>query len=105
MRRGPARGQLLKLLLTQAHLALAHGGGAAGAEVIVNFLVREHEQEACAQFLHDVLRDKDLAFVINAQGVVKQEISDDPGPGTDATESSFSSMLADSVLQSMGHNQ
>jgi cytochrome oxidase Cu insertion factor (SCO1/SenC/PrrC family) len=47
----------------------------------------------------------DLAFVINAQGVVKQEISDDPGPGTDATESSFSSMLADSVLQSMGPNQ
>ena len=47
----------------------------------------------------------DLAFVINAQGVVQQEISDDPGPGTDATESSFSSMLADSVLQSMGHNQ
>ncbi len=47
----------------------------------------------------------DLAFVINANGVVKQEISDDPGPGTDATESSFSSMLADSVLQSMGHNQ
>ena len=47
----------------------------------------------------------DLAFVITAAGVVKQEISDDPGPGTDATESSFSSMLADSVLQSMGHNQ
>jgi cytochrome oxidase Cu insertion factor (SCO1/SenC/PrrC family) len=47
----------------------------------------------------------DLAFVINAKGVVQQEISDDPGPGTNATESSFSSMLADSVLQSMGHNQ
>jgi cytochrome oxidase Cu insertion factor (SCO1/SenC/PrrC family) len=47
----------------------------------------------------------DFAFVINAKGVVQQEISDDPGPGTDATESSFSSLLADSVLQSMGHNQ
>ncbi len=27
--------------------------------------VLDIEQEACAQFLHDVLRDKDLAFVIN----------------------------------------
>jgi cytochrome oxidase Cu insertion factor (SCO1/SenC/PrrC family) len=47
----------------------------------------------------------DLAFVINAKGVVQQEMSDDPGPGTDATQSSFSSLLADSVLQSMGKNQ
>ena len=47
----------------------------------------------------------DIAFVISAKGVVQQEISDDPGPGTDATQSSFSSMLADSVLQSMGQDQ
>jgi cytochrome oxidase Cu insertion factor (SCO1/SenC/PrrC family) len=47
----------------------------------------------------------DLAFVISAKGVLQQEISDDPGPGTDATQSSFSSMLADSVLQSIGQNQ
>jgi cytochrome oxidase Cu insertion factor (SCO1/SenC/PrrC family) len=47
----------------------------------------------------------DIAFVISAKGVVQQEISDDPGPGTDATQSSFSSMLADSVLQSIGQNQ
>jgi cytochrome oxidase Cu insertion factor (SCO1/SenC/PrrC family) len=47
----------------------------------------------------------DLAFVISAKGEVQQEISDDPGPGTDATQSSFSSMLADSVLQSMGQSQ
>jgi cytochrome oxidase Cu insertion factor (SCO1/SenC/PrrC family) len=47
----------------------------------------------------------DLAFVISAKGEMQQEISDDPGPGTDATQSSFSSMLADSVLQSMGQNQ
>jgi cytochrome oxidase Cu insertion factor (SCO1/SenC/PrrC family) len=47
----------------------------------------------------------DLAFVISAKGEIQQEISDDPGPGTDATQSSFSSMLADSVLQSMGQNQ
>ena len=47
----------------------------------------------------------DIAFVISAKGEMQQEISDDPGPGTDATQSSFSSMLADSVLQSMGQNQ
>jgi len=47
----------------------------------------------------------DIAFVISAQGEIQQEISDDPGPGTDATKSSFASLLADSVLQSMGQNQ
>jgi hypothetical protein len=47
----------------------------------------------------------DIAFVISAKGEVQQEISDDPGPGTDATMSSFSGMLADSVLQSMGQGQ
>ena len=43
----------------------------------------------------------DLAFVISADGTVEQEISDDPGPGTPATTSSFASLMADSVLQSM----
>ena len=47
----------------------------------------------------------DIAFVISTKGEMQQEISDDPGPGTGATQSSFSSMLADSVLQSMGQNQ
>ena len=47
----------------------------------------------------------DIAFVISAKGDDPAEISDDPGPGTGATQSSFSSMLADSVLQSMGQNQ
>jgi cytochrome oxidase Cu insertion factor (SCO1/SenC/PrrC family) len=47
----------------------------------------------------------DIAFVISAAGIVQQEISDDPGPATDVTQSSFSSLLADSVLQSMGQNQ
>jgi cytochrome oxidase Cu insertion factor (SCO1/SenC/PrrC family) len=47
----------------------------------------------------------DIAYVINAKGVVQQEMSDDPGPGTNVTESSFSSLFADSVLQSMGKNQ
>jgi cytochrome oxidase Cu insertion factor (SCO1/SenC/PrrC family) len=44
----------------------------------------------------------DLAFVISADGKVQQELSDDPGPGTPATTSSFAGLLANSVLQSMG---
>jgi len=46
----------------------------------------------------------DLAFVISADGKVQQEISDDPGPGTSATTSSFAGLLATSVLQTMGHS-
>jgi cytochrome oxidase Cu insertion factor (SCO1/SenC/PrrC family) len=44
----------------------------------------------------------DLAFVISATGRLRQEISDDPGPGTGATQSSFAGLLANSVLQVMG---
>jgi cytochrome oxidase Cu insertion factor (SCO1/SenC/PrrC family) len=44
----------------------------------------------------------DLAFVISATGRLRQEISDDPGPGTAATKSSFAGLLANSVLQVMG---
>jgi cytochrome oxidase Cu insertion factor (SCO1/SenC/PrrC family) len=46
----------------------------------------------------------DLAFVISANGTVQQEISDDPGPGTPATTSSFAGLMANSVLQSMGQS-
>ncbi len=46
----------------------------------------------------------DIAFVISATGVMQQEISDDPGPGTGATKSSFSGLLADAVLRSMGQS-
>ncbi len=44
----------------------------------------------------------DLAFVIGADGHLKQEISDDPGPGSGATLSSFAGLMASSVLQTMG---
>ncbi len=44
----------------------------------------------------------DLAYVIDASGRVRQEFSDDPGPGTAATKSSFAGLLADSVAQTMG---
>jgi cytochrome oxidase Cu insertion factor (SCO1/SenC/PrrC family) len=43
----------------------------------------------------------DLAIVISAHGDIRQEISDDPGPGTSATKASFASLLADSVTQTM----
>ncbi|HEY1670560.1 MAG TPA: SCO family protein [Trebonia sp.] len=46
----------------------------------------------------------DLAFVISADGNVRQEISDDPGPGTSATKSSFADLLANSVLQTMSQS-
>jgi cytochrome oxidase Cu insertion factor (SCO1/SenC/PrrC family) len=46
----------------------------------------------------------DLAIVIDADGNVRQEISDDPGPGTSATKSSFASLLADSVAQTMSQS-
>ena len=47
----------------------------------------------------------DLAFVISASGIVREEISDDPGPGTAVTKSSFAGLLANSVLQTMGAGQ
>jgi cytochrome oxidase Cu insertion factor (SCO1/SenC/PrrC family) len=46
----------------------------------------------------------DLAFVIGADGTMRQEISDDPGPGNPATTSSFATLLANSVLQTIGHS-
>jgi cytochrome oxidase Cu insertion factor (SCO1/SenC/PrrC family) len=46
----------------------------------------------------------DIAFVISANGTVRQELSDDPGPGTPATKSSFASLMADSVLQTMSQS-
>ena len=46
----------------------------------------------------------DLAFVIGADGRLRQEISDDPGPGTSATTSSFAGLLAGSVLRTMGQS-
>ena len=36
----------------------------------------------------------DLAFVIDPAGTIRQEISDDPGPGTTSTQSSFGGLLA-----------
>jgi cytochrome oxidase Cu insertion factor (SCO1/SenC/PrrC family) len=46
----------------------------------------------------------DLAFVISAKGEMRQELSDDPGPGTPATTSSFAGLMANSVLQTMSQS-
>jgi len=46
----------------------------------------------------------DLAFVISPQGVIRSELNADPGPGTAATTSSFSALMADSVSRVMRGN-
>jgi cytochrome oxidase Cu insertion factor (SCO1/SenC/PrrC family) len=47
----------------------------------------------------------DLLYVVSATGVIRQEISADPGPATTTTTSSFGVMFADSALQAMGQGQ
>jgi cytochrome oxidase Cu insertion factor (SCO1/SenC/PrrC family) len=46
----------------------------------------------------------DLAFVIDRSGHIRQEISDDPGPGTSSTQSSFAVLLAGDARQAMGQS-
>ena len=41
----------------------------------------------------------DLAYVIDPTGHVRQELSTNPGPGTSATQASFSSLLARAAQQ------
>jgi cytochrome oxidase Cu insertion factor (SCO1/SenC/PrrC family) len=43
----------------------------------------------------------DLAFVIDPSGTIRQEIIDDPGPGTASTQSSFAGLLATAALQAL----
>ena len=43
----------------------------------------------------------DIAYVIDGSGIVRDEIPADPGPGTNATQSSFAVLMANSVLQAM----
>jgi cytochrome oxidase Cu insertion factor (SCO1/SenC/PrrC family) len=44
----------------------------------------------------------EIAFAIDAQGRVRQEMDFDPGPGTAATESSFAAELVDAARQLVG---
>ncbi len=43
----------------------------------------------------------DLAVVIDRHGMIRQELSDDPGPGTASTRSSFSALLAGFARQAL----
>jgi len=43
----------------------------------------------------------DLAFVIDPSGNIRQEFSDDPGPGTASTQSSFAGLLATAARQAL----
>jgi cytochrome oxidase Cu insertion factor (SCO1/SenC/PrrC family) len=69
------------------------------ADVWHNYGIEVEDLPAGAMAAHN-----DLAFVISPDGTVRQELSDDPGPGTPATKSSFAGLLADSVLQTMSQS-
>lgn len=49
-----------------------------------------------------LMRDK--VFVINADGRIRQEIADNPGPGTVSTRSSFAVLLSEAARQTLGAN-
>jgi cytochrome oxidase Cu insertion factor (SCO1/SenC/PrrC family) len=46
----------------------------------------------------------DYAFVIDQAGHIRQELDFDPGPGTQATESSFAAQLTDATQQLLRHS-
>ena len=46
----------------------------------------------------------DYAFVIDQAGHMRQELDFDPGPGTQATKSSFAAELTDAAQQLLGHS-
>jgi cytochrome oxidase Cu insertion factor (SCO1/SenC/PrrC family) len=46
----------------------------------------------------------DYAFVIDQNGHVRQELNFDPGPGTQATKSSFAAELTDAARQLLGRS-
>ena len=43
----------------------------------------------------------DLAFVIDRSGIIQKELSDDPGPGTASSKSSFAVLLSDAARQTL----
>ena len=45
----------------------------------------------------------DYAFVIDQSGHLRRELGFDPGPGTQATKSSFAAELTDAAQQLLGH--
>ncbi|HVT70096.1 MAG TPA: SCO family protein, partial [Trebonia sp.] len=49
-----------------------------------------------------MLGHSDIAFVIDQSGIMQQNLNFDPGPGTEATLSSFASELADAATHTLG---
>jgi cytochrome oxidase Cu insertion factor (SCO1/SenC/PrrC family) len=49
-----------------------------------------------------MLGHSDIAFVIDQSGIMQQNLNFDPGPGTEATLSSFASELAGAATQTLG---
>jgi cytochrome oxidase Cu insertion factor (SCO1/SenC/PrrC family) len=43
----------------------------------------------------------DIAFVLDRSGNIREELSDDPGPGTTSTKSSYAVLLADAARQTL----
>jgi len=46
----------------------------------------------------------DVAVVIDPSGVIREELGDDPGPGTSSTKSSFAVLLSQYARQALGHS-
>ncbi|MDX6343283.1 MAG: hypothetical protein QOH87_3421, partial [Trebonia sp.] len=69
------------------------------ADVWHNYGIEVEDLPAGAMSAHN-----DLAFVISAKGEMRQELSDDPGPGTPATTSSFAGHMASSVHPTMSQS-
>jgi len=65
-------------------------------QVWQHYNVTVYNVPAGAMSAHD-----DLAVVIDGNGTIRQEVSDDPGPGTATTKSSFSALLAGYARQAL----
>ena len=48
-----------------------------------------------------MLGHNDIAFVIDRQGQLTEQLDLDPGPGTAATESSFATVLAEAANKTL----
>ena len=59
--------------------------------------VTEEISTGGAMVAHD-----DIAFILDRSGHIREELSDDPGPGTTSSMSSYSVLLADAARQTLG---
>jgi hypothetical protein len=49
-----------------------------------------------------MIAHSDIAFVLDRSGHLRQELSDDPGPGTTSSTSSYAVLLANAARQTLG---